>query len=250
MSNKTACKTCVQCDKEFEYKIPDCCSFTCGNRLKAKNNRFWAVASEEQKIERMRLYFEKYVIKNEDPDKCWGWSGMKTPSGYGILHCSNLRRAHRLSWIIHNGPFPKELHVLHKCDMRSCTNPNHLFLGTHQDNMNDMLKKGRVDLTEEQVIRIIADIKGGDKGIVNIAKEYGISVTTVTRIKQNKSWKYIDRDVSTVPRKSTKLNRSSIKEIKLLLKENVTSKEIAKKYNVSYTTINDIKQSRRYANIE
>ena len=81
---------------------------------------------------------------------CWNWQGGKDrPDGYGCLHyADNGKRhslkAHRVSWVIHNGPIPDGLWVLHKCDNPSCVNPNHLFLGTRQDNMLDAASKGRI----------------------------------------------------------------------------------------------------------
>lgn len=72
---------------------------------------------------------------------CWYWRGSLTDLGYGVYGRS--KTAHRLSWEIHNGKIPDGLHVLHRCDVRSCVNPRHLFLGTHQDNMKDMVAKGR-----------------------------------------------------------------------------------------------------------
>jgi hypothetical protein len=65
-------------------------------------------------------------------------------NGYGLLNFKGkATSAHRVSWIVHYGPIPEGLCVLHKCDTPACINPHHLFLGTHQDNMSDCIKKGR-----------------------------------------------------------------------------------------------------------
>jgi len=76
-------------------------------------------------------------------DECWLWVGRVTRKGYGISPMGiKERAAHRVSWILHKGPIGG-FHVLHKCDNPSCVNPNHLFLGTHSDNMRDKCEKGR-----------------------------------------------------------------------------------------------------------
>ena len=81
---------------------------------------------------------------------CWNWHGNKDAGGYGRASVSQGSRAkklsissHRMSWIAFNGEIPYGMHVLHRCDNRACCNPDHLFLGTHQDNMRDMHAKGR-----------------------------------------------------------------------------------------------------------
>jgi hypothetical protein len=87
--------------------------------------------------------FEKFAIKN--PEGCWGWKGSTSSKwNYGQYRYNmNRIRAHRASWIIHNGPIPEGIHVLHRCDNYICANPEHLFLGTNLDNIKDMLKKNR-----------------------------------------------------------------------------------------------------------
>lgn len=79
---------------------------------------------------------------------CHIWTGSKTRDGYGkTSRVVNGKRkffsTHRLSFLINFGDIPEKLYVLHKCDTPLCINPEHLFLGTHQDNMTDMVKKGR-----------------------------------------------------------------------------------------------------------
>jgi len=96
------------------------------------------------------------------------------------------------------GEIPPKMEVCHKCDTPACINPEHLFLGTHLDNMLDRSSKGRnntpshfgtknprVKLSEKQVLDILNDKRKHS----HIALEYGINVTTIYDIKNGRSWK-------------------------------------------------------------
>jgi len=75
---------------------------------------------------------------------CWLWTGAIDSHGYGKLkRRRKIITAHREAWRLHKGEIPNGMFVCHKCDTRACANPDHLFLGTHQDNMDDMKRKGR-----------------------------------------------------------------------------------------------------------
>lgn len=85
--------------------------------------------------------FSKFVEKT---DGCWNWIGGKNHKGYGrILIQGGSHAAHRIAYFLEFGQWPGELLVCHSCDNPSCVNPAHLWLGTPQQNMDDMVAKGR-----------------------------------------------------------------------------------------------------------
>lgn len=82
--------------------------------------------------------------RTEKQADCWLWFGPKNAKGYGLLSVKGQHwSAHRLSYHVHKGPIPKGMLVCHSCDVRNCVNPDHLWLGTNDDNQLDAWKKGR-----------------------------------------------------------------------------------------------------------
>ena len=152
------------------------------------------MARRDQILEEVwiRRFMEK--IEPCPASGCWLWTGAIRGDGYGAFRPGIRPRpqegAHRLAWQLWRETDIANMQVLHRCDVPLCVNPDHLFLGTHQDNVNDKCKKGRTyhpgfgtqhhssKLTPDQVIAIRNDTRTQKV----IAKDYGINRTSVSRI--------------------------------------------------------------------
>ena len=145
-------------------------------------------------------FHERYAINPQTG--CWIWQGSHYWHGYGA--CSRPLfgegYAHRWSWAIHHGPIPADMHVLHRCDVRNCVNPDHLFLGTQKDNMDDMRRKNRdarkgpdgeaahcAVLTDE----IVHIIRKDSRPAALLAVEYGVTRGTISKARRGATWKHL-----------------------------------------------------------
>ena len=142
--------------------------------------------------------------------QCWLWTGasLKCKNGsYGLMKARgrNGHLAHRLSYDIHFGSFPKELNVCHHCDVTLCVNPEHLFLGTNADNSADRDAKGRqvirhgeefthAKLTDDDVraIRKRYIPKHPVHGARAMGREFGVSKTVVRWVISRRIWKHVE----------------------------------------------------------
>lgn len=139
-----------------------------------------------------------------DPAGCWLFNGYRMKNGYGLIGMGRRGEpsilAHRASWAVHRGEIPEGLHVLHRCDVRNCINPDHLFLGTQADNAKDMDSKGRrvttrqvgesnpfSKLTEAQV----REIRAGTKSAASYARKFGVAPITAQQARSGHSWKHL-----------------------------------------------------------
>lgn len=136
---------------------------------------------------------KRFAEKHSKSSGCWNWIAAKNGDGYGKfwLNGKNVH-AHRVAFELQNGEIPEGMHVLHRCDNPACVNPEHLFTGTHKENMLDMVKKGRrhklsnfgiengmSKLTDTQVDAIKSD----SRRVGKIALDFGISHQHVSKIK-------------------------------------------------------------------
>jgi len=133
---------------------------------------------------------------------CWIWMAGRCSHFYGRLKIKGkVENAHRASYREFVGEIPDGLFVCHKCDIPECINPDHLFLGTYADNMEDMRRKGRgrviagsgnyhAKLTEHDVLLIRGELDCGTS-IAELAERYGVVNSTISMIGTRQRWKHI-----------------------------------------------------------
>ena len=129
------------------------------------------------------------------PFQCWPWNGPKNDAGYGRFKDT---MAHRVAFALIHGPIPDGLIVRHRCDNKPCCNPQHLLVGTNQDNSNDAVERGqiargerhgRTRLTAENVTYIRQNPQS--LKITALAARFGVCKATVSYIRSGRSWKVV-----------------------------------------------------------
>jgi hypothetical protein len=149
----------------------------------------------------MEARFKSYVAQTPTETGCLLWTGY-THEGRGFFSVNGKpKMAHRVSYTLAKGEIPEGQCVRHTCDVPLCVNPEHLLLGTHQDNMTDMKDRNRrkgtsavqgeahgcAKLTEAQVRQILASSKARN----DIAREFGVSPSTIKGIRTGRLWKHL-----------------------------------------------------------
>jgi hypothetical protein len=144
-------------------------------------------------------WLDEQLKWTELADGCWEWVGKRFKAGYGIVYLGNVATgAHRASYASFHGAVKPDQVICHRCDNRWCVNPEHLFAGTHADNLGDMAAKGRAasgsrhgmsKLTDEQVADIRRRYKDGRGGVLTkgqrpnsqraLALEFGVTPGTI-----------------------------------------------------------------------
>jgi len=142
-------------------------------------------------------YIRRYIDDRSEliPETgCWLWLLALKPDGYGVATLDGKYiRAHRLSYIAYHGEIPDDSAVCHHCDVRSCVNPDHLYLGSAAENSADMVRRGRSNkgerhwcskLTEDDV----AAIRASDDSHRVLARRFAVSHGTIGHIKAGTTW--------------------------------------------------------------
>ena len=158
---------------------------------------------------------DRFWAKVQKSDECWIWTANRNRRGYGKF-CLNKRQepAHRVVYMLTYGDIPPGAWVLHHCDNPSCVRPDHLYLGTHQDNMRDRQERNRVargdsngsrtrpdrilhgeqcswaKLTIEQIVAIRQEYTTTRITLHQLAAKYGVSKSEIHNVVKRKVWNY------------------------------------------------------------
>jgi len=157
--------------------------------------------------------FWSKVESSAGPDACWPWIGSKGDQGYGHVRVNKrLMKAHRRAWELTHGPIPKEVVICHRCDNPPCCNPAHLLAAPQQENIKDMIAKGRAycqnplwghsqhqraqgeqngnaKLTVTAVSAIRQKWSDGGYTKKSLAKEYGVTDVLIGKIVRREIWR-------------------------------------------------------------
>lgn len=186
---------CRRCSKNFHYYVSPgrddvgtFCSMSC--RYPPFEIRFWD------------------SVDRAGPDECWEWSGAKkSPDGYGVIGWNGRQwNAHRASWTLRHGAIPGGMLVCHSCDNPPCVNWNHLWIGTSQDNYDDMISKGRWESKNHYrpigvlnssakigpfEVRFARELYRRGRNMAHISRAIGMSEGHTLDIVKRRAWKHI-----------------------------------------------------------
>ena len=148
---------------------------------------------------------DRFWSKVTKTDSCWLWRGSRWKNGYGEAYVAGKRkRAHRVAWELTNGTIPIDMLVCHKCDVKLCVNPDHLYVGTVADNNRDMIErrqhgmftkpdayrgKSRVSKLTWRAVRAIREKLNAGKDCADLAKEHSVHISTIQCIRRCRTWK-------------------------------------------------------------
>ena len=189
LNRRAVTAVCEQCSQPFTHRTAWVKRKYCSRACMGKSYR---ISIEDN--------YNENVIRH--PTGCWGWRLKPNVNGYVQVRSSEGKKmyGHRYSWEVHRGPIPEEMCVLHSCDNPTCTNPDHLFLGTMNDNTKDMLSKDRESrgerhpgarLTEAKVILMRQMYSSGKYTMERLGYLFKVSEGTVYSAVRRQSWKHV-----------------------------------------------------------
>jgi hypothetical protein len=227
MADRNSTRTCKKCAREvplerftfahgvYTYECKECTRVRQREWANEKRRAMRGVShvspNDALKQQGERLWMRMISRRRITPAKCWEWTGAIRSSGYGKIEISLdgipiQASTHRVAAVLFHGLDidDRAAVVMHKCDNKTCFNPDHLQIGDARLNMQDAYAKGRVNhyrgetapsavFSEIDVLRILTRVKSGET-VVSIARDYG-HISAIYGISQRKTWKHLDLSV-------------------------------------------------------
>jgi hypothetical protein len=184
-------ETCIICNNILDRGQSKLCSRKCTARY----------ANQKKQLKYSSTISKRFWARTIPSNECIRWLGAITSAGYGCVRINKQTyQAHRVAYELEKGEIPSNMYVIHTCDNRWCVNPEHLFIGTHQDNMTDKIRKGRqpqhhgennprARLTQKDIKEIRELYHSGNWKQKDIGLLFGIHQTHVSRIITWGVWK-------------------------------------------------------------
>lgn len=211
-------QTCRRCGKEFKVRASwlkqagyDYCSkecrwpplirvcHGCGTEFKSyasrKQKKYFCNSQCRMSEESQAKRFWEQVKIIDDATSCWIWTGLRNTKGYGHFMFNEVHTfAHRIVYGYTFPDFDKSLHVCHHCDNPPCCRPDHLFLGTNDDNVRDKIAKNRqsAKITSEKVRDIRKLYATGQYTMKDLGQTFGVGLTQISRIVNRVRWTHVD----------------------------------------------------------
>jgi hypothetical protein len=192
--------------------------------------KFKPLAATDFSEDARKRFWEGVQIKG--PDECWEWIGYKRPkSKYGTFYLNGgYYSSHRSSFALHNEIVPENRLICHTCDNPPCCNPKHLFAGTHMDNSNDMIMKGRSRTVEPERMSAIMKVKSA-RGSTHS------SVTRPDRVSKGSShW-------------NSALTEDDVLDMRSLFNQGATQASLCRSYGLTRFAVCDIVRRRNWRHL-
>lgn len=208
----------------------------------------------------------------KDDNGCWIWQKGLNSDGYGQISINaEKHRVHRMAYQEWVGEIPSGKEVCHKCDVRACCNPKHLFIATHKENVHDMIKKGRrasssgerngkSTLLEKEVFEVFDRVLWGETDEF-ISDVFGVEAHVIQKIRSGVTWSKTRENLPEYKKKALekfrKIGNSSVKvfsakdvlRVRRLIKKGYSVAYIARMFGVGETTVRNVRDGKTYSHV-
>ena len=215
---------------------------------------------------------ERFLRKVNKTSECWLWLAATDRDGYGqFTYNGKQQRAHRISWILHNGEIPDGMFVCHRCDVPGCVRPDHLFIGSVKDNAEDCNAKnrqasgmthgsytrpenrprgtnnGKSKMMDSAIIEMREMYATGNWSQSDLAVKYGVTQVTVSHIVRGKGWTHVGGPI--IKHGRSNIDENDVREIRELLAHGLSQSEVARRKRTTFKVVHGILTKRFWQHV-